>query len=151
MSKGYKRIFSRKNLLNNMALIPFKQFNIERFFDDEWIKSIEDETFKTPKIDLYETEKEITAEIEIPGVDPKNIDVEVGNSSLKIEAKKEEKKQEKEKGYFRKEISTGYYKRIVALPDEVAKEKVEATYNDGILKIIMPKITKKKVTKIKIK
>lgn len=134
-----------------MALIPFKQFNIERFFDDEWIKSIEDETFKTPKIDLYETEKEITAEIEIPGVDPKNIDVEVGNSSLKIEAKKEEKKQEKEKGYFRKEISTGYYKRIVALPDEVAKEKVEATYNDGILKIIMPKITKKKVTKIKIK
>ena len=134
-----------------MALIPFKQFNIERFFDDEWIKSIEDETFKTPKIDLYETEKEITAEIEIPGVDPKNIDVEVGNSSLKIEAKKEEKKQEKEKGYFRKEISTGYYKRIIALPDEVAKEKVEATYNDGILKITMPKITKKKVTKIKIK
>ncbi len=148
MSKGYKKLVSKKPF-KNMALIPFKQL-----FEDEWIKSIEGESLKTLKMDLYETEKELIAEIEIPGIDSKNIDIEVGNNSLRIEAKKEEKKEEKEKGYFRKELSAGYYKRVVGLPEEVIKEKTEAMYTDGILKIVMPKTKQeknKKEIKIKIK
>ena len=148
MSKGYKKLVSKKPF-KNMALIPFKQL-----FEDEWIKSIEGESLKTLKMDLYETEKELVAEIEIPGIDSKNIDIEVGNNSLRIEAKKEEKKEEKEKGYFRKELSTGYYKRVISLPEEVIKEKTEAMYTDGILKIVMPKTKQeknKKEIKIKIK
>ena len=129
-----------------MALIPFKQL-----FEDEWIKSIEGESLKTLKMDLYETEKELVAEIEIPGIDSKNIDIEVGNNSLRIEAKKEEKKEEKEKGYFRKELSTGYYKRVISLPEEVIKEKTEAMYTDGILKIVMPKTKQEKKNKKEIK
>jgi len=137
-----------------MAIIPF---NTDKFFNDDWIKSIENETqlIKAPKMDVYETEKEIVAEIEVPGIDPKNIDIEVGDTSLKIETKKEESKEEKNKGYFRKELSTGYYKRIIPLPGEIIKEKADASYSDGILTITMPKIKQgnkeKKGFKIKVK
>ncbi|MDD5013164.1 MAG: Hsp20/alpha crystallin family protein [Candidatus Pacebacteria bacterium] len=128
-----------------MALIPFKQL-----FENEWIESLEDDSLKAPKMDIYETEKEIVAEIEIPGIDPKNIDIEVGDSSLKIETKKETKKEEKNKGYFRKEISTGYYRRIVSLPESIKKEKAVADYENGILKIKIPKIKEGKKLKIKV-
>jgi HSP20 family protein len=128
-----------------MALIPFKQL-----FENEWIESLEDDLLKTPKMDIYETEKEIIAEIEIPGIDPKNIDIEVGDSSLKIETKKESKKEAKNKGYFRKEISTGYYRRIVSLPESIKKEKAVADYENGILKIKIPKIKEGKKLKIKV-
>jgi HSP20 family protein len=141
-----------------MALIPFKPiFDMDRFFDDDWIKSMDNESqlIKAPKMDVYETEKDIVAEIEIPGIDPKNIDIEVGETSLKIEAKKEEKKEEKAKGYFKKELSSGYYKRIVSLPGEIIKEKTNASYSDGMLKVIMPKVKNqkenKKGVKVKIK
>jgi HSP20 family protein len=137
-----------------MAIIPF---NTEKFFNDDWIKSIENETqlIKEPRMDVYETEKDIVAEIEVPGIDSKNIDIEVGETSLKIEASKEESKEEKKKGYFRKELNTSHYKRIVSLPGEVIKEKAVASYSNGILKIIMPKIKQggkeKKGVKIKVK
>jgi HSP20 family protein len=137
-----------------MAIIPF---NTDKFFNDDWIKSIENEMqlIKAPRMDVYETDKEIVAEIEVPGIDPKNIDIEVGETSLKIEASKEESKEEKKRGYFRKELSTGYYKRVIPLPNEVVKEKANASYSDGILKIVMPKIKQigkeKKGVKIKVK
>jgi HSP20 family protein len=137
-----------------MAIIPF---NTDKFFNDDWIKSIENEIqlIKAPKMDVYETEKDIIAEIEVPGIDPKNIDIEVGETSLKIEAKKEESKEEKKRGYFRKELGAGYYKRIIPLPGEVVKEKADASYADGILTITMPKLKQgskeKKGVKIKVK
>ncbi|HNP79573.1 MAG TPA: Hsp20/alpha crystallin family protein [Candidatus Pacearchaeota archaeon] len=128
-----------------MSLIPFKQI-----FDDELIKSFE-ETPNSFKMNLYETEKDIIAEVEAPGFSLKDIDIEVGDTSLKIEAKKKEEKEERGKGYFRKELNSGYFKRVIILPDVVQKEKVKADYSEGIVKIIMPKIKKKGTTKIKIK
>ena len=110
---------------------------------------------RAPKMDIYETDDKVVAEVELPGVDPKNVDVEVKDNVLKIEAKKEEKKEEKGKGYYRKEISAGFYKRAVPLPVEVIGEKAEATYEEGILKVVIPKKevknAEKKGIKIKVK
>ena len=100
-------------------------------------------------MDISETEKEIVAEVELPGVDPKNINVEVKDNVLMVEAKKEEKKEEKKKGYYRKEISSGFYKRAVPLPVEVIGEKADAEYKEGILKVVIPKVSPKKVEKKK--
>lgn len=110
---------------------------------------------RAPRVDVYETEKDVVAEVELPGIDLKNIEVEVKDNVLKIEAKKEEAKEEKGKGYYRKEISAGYYKRVVPLPVEVIGEKAEAQYKEGILKISIPKREvkkpEKKPVKIKVK
>jgi len=106
-------------------------------------------------MNIYETQKEVVAEVELPGVDPKNIEVEVQDNVLKVEARSEKKKEEKKKGYYRKEISSGFYKRAVPLPAEVIGKKAQADYSEGILKIIIPKASpkkeKKKSIKIKVK
>ncbi len=108
-------------------------------------------TMRAPRMDIYEDNGNVIAEVELPGVDPKNIEVEVKDNVLKVEAKMEEKKEERKKGYYRKEISAGYYKRAVPLPVEVIGEKAEATYEEGILKVVIPKKKPVKEEKKKIK
>lgn len=111
-------------------------------------------TLRTPKMDIYETNGDVVAEVELPGVDPKNIDVRIEDGILRVEAKSEEKKEEKGKGYYRKELSRGYYKRAVPLPEEVVEDKARAEYEDGILKVSVPKkkVVKKQAKKgIKVK
>jgi len=151
-----------------MPIIPWRPFwDIERWFEEHpffsphrFAREFEEEwpeiwerprwgrrfpMIRTPRMDISETEKDVVAEVELPGVDPKNIEVEVKNNVLRVEAKKEEKKEGKRKGYYRKEISAGFYKRVVPLPVEVIGEKTEAEYRDGILKVVIPKVTPKKV------
>ncbi len=144
-----------------MAIIPWKPFwDIERFFEEEfpeiWERPMLSESFKIrmPKMDIYEENNNVIAEVELPGFDPKDIETEIKDNYLKIVAKKEEKKEEKEKDYYKKELSRGYFKRVVPLPSEVKSDKAEAEYKDGILKIIIPKVKSEKDqkgTKVKIK
>ena len=139
-----------------MPLIPYRPFwDIERWFEEmepedwfarpRWGRMLP--MIRTPRMDIYETDGEVVAEIELPGVDPKNIEVEVKDNYLRVEAKAEEKKEEKGKGYYRKELSKGFYKRAVPLPVEVVGEKADAEYSDGVLKVTIPK--KKPVKEVK--
>jgi len=142
-----------------MALIPWRPFwELERWFEEEWPEISEWPRFRfpemrIPKMDISETEKDVIAEVELPGVDPKDIEVEVKDNVLRVQAKRKEKKEEKRKGYYRKEISAGFYKRAIPLPVEVKGEKAEATYEDGVLKIVIPKkeVTKKEKKGVKVK
>lgn len=141
-----------------MTLIPWKPYfwDIDKFFEDEWtdwpdLKLSRSLNQKVPKMDIYEEGGNLVAEIELPGIDVKDINVEVEDNYLKVEAKKEEKKEEKEKGYYRKELSKGYLRRFVPLPFNVVKDKAEAEYKDGILKVIIPKEKAKKEEKKGIK
>jgi HSP20 family protein len=145
-----------------MPIIPWRPFwDIERWFEEEWPEIGEWPRFRfpairTPRMDIYETDGEVVAEVELPGVDPKNIDVEVKDNVLRVEAKAEEKKEVKEKGYYRKEMGTRYFKRAVSLPTEVVGEKAEAEYTDGVLKVTVPKVKptkkeEKKGIKVKVK
>jgi len=139
-----------------MPIIPWRPFwDIERWFEEEWPEWEWPReiipTVRTPRMDIYETDDKVVAEVELPGVKPENINVEVKNDILKIEAKAEEKKEEKGKGYYRKETGTRYFKRTVSLPTEVIGEKAEAEYSDGILKVTIPKAKPKEVKEKKIK
>ncbi len=147
-----------------MPLIPWRPFwEIERWFEEEWPEEFFERprwgrlfpVMRAPKMDIYETNGEVVVEVELPGIDPKNIEVEVRENHLRVEAKKEEKKEEKEKGYYRKELSRGFLRRIVPLPLEVIGEKAEAEYSNGVLKVTIPKKVvekeKKKLIKIKTK
>jgi HSP20 family protein len=139
-----------------MPIIPWRPFwDIERWFEEEWPEWEWPReiipTVRTPRMDIYETDDKVVAEVELPGVKPENINVEVKNDILKIEAKAEEKKEEKGKGYYRKEMGTRYFKRTVSLPTEVIGEKAEAEYSDGILKVTIPKAKPKEVKEKKIK
>jgi HSP20 family protein len=92
----------------------------------------------TPAVDVTETDKgyEITAEL--PGLDEKNIEVNVANGGLTIKGEKEEK-EEKKKDYYISERRYGAFERYFALPEGVDAGKIEATFKNGILKVALPK------------
>lgn len=139
-----------------MPIIPWKPFDdLDQFFsDDNWFLSKLPKSQRDPVMDVYETDKEVIAEIDLPGVDPEKVDISFDRGILRIVGTEEEKKEEKEKGYWRKEVRRGSFERAVQLPAEIEEGKVEAEYKKGVLKIVMPKARKvksEKKLKIKIK
>lgn len=136
-----------------MSLIPWKPFSgLDKFFgNDDWLLPVFPRVELTkPAMDVKETDKEVIAEVEIPGFDPEKIDVSVEDGVLRVKGSMDEKKEEKEKGYWRKEIRTGSFERMVRLPIAVKEDAVEATYEKGLLKIVMPKAETKPTSKVKI-
>ena len=111
--------------------------------------------YRAPISDLYETEKEMVAELDLPGVDKKDIKVNVTNDSIEIKAEKknELKQEDKKKGMFRLERSFAGFYRSFALPNNVDADKANAEYKDGVLRITVPKLKigerKKKLLEIK--
>lgn len=138
-----------------MPITPWRPFwDLDRFFEEEWPDFWRTPRFrfpalKTPRVDISETKENVIAEVELPGVEPKDIDVNIEDNVLTVKTTTRKKKEEKKKDYYRKEISAGFYRRSVPLPAEVKGDKAEATYEDGILKVVIPKVSPKKVKKKK--
>lgn len=105
---------------------------------------------RQPFIDVTETDKEIVATAEMPGLKKEDIKINITDDRLEIstESKHEEKKQGKE--YFYKEIKSGSYYRSIDLPSSIDPNGAKASYNNGILEIKMPKTEIKKKTSINI-
>lgn len=99
----------------------------------------------SPNLDVYETDKVITVEVELPGMDEKDIDVSVHNDVLTISGEKSGETTEKNKSFHRHERSYGAFRRSIQLPDEVDEDKIEAVYSKGILRIVLPR-TEQSVT-----
>jgi HSP20 family protein len=137
-----------------MSLIPWRPFSdLDKFFNDEdWLLPVFPRVeLSKPAMDVKETEKDVIAEVELPGFDPEKVEVSVEDGILRVSGKVDEKKEEKEKGYWRKEIRRGSFERMVRLPVAVKEDAVEATYDKGVLKIVMPKAEAKPSSKVKIK
>jgi len=129
-----------------MALIPYRGgWDIDRWFEDEdladWPSFRLMKMSGAPKVDVYEKGDDVIAEAELPGFKPDQITATIKDNALVIEANSEEKKEEEDKkqGYWRKETSRGYMKRIVPFPVEVIADKAEAEFENGMLKIKVPK------------
>jgi len=126
---------------------PFKEL-FEKFFEEDWELSL------SPRLatDVYETDKELIVEMQVPGYSKENIKISFQDDYLRVEGKAEETKEEKEKNYWRKEIKKGSFVRVIPLPLKVDPKKAKASFKDGILKIFLPKIeeTKESGEEIKI-
>lgn len=103
-----------------------------------------------PKIDMKETEKEFIINAEIPGVDKKDIKLEVQDNLLTISFEKKQEKDEKDRGWRIIERSYGKFSRTISLPQPVKSENAKASYKDGVLKITLPKQKETKTNEIKI-
>lgn len=103
-----------------------------------------------PSMDIYQTDNEVVAEVSLPGIDPKDVKVSVENNILTIEGKSEHESEIDDKNYYRKEVRCGSFHRSVALPAYVSGDKAKAVYQDGILKINIPKDEKALPKSIKV-
>ncbi len=106
-----------------------------------------------PAMDVFETDKAIEIDAELPGMTEKDIDVSVVDNVLTVKGEKKAEKEEKEADYHMIERSYGAFTRSLTLPFEVNAAKVEAKFDKGVLKITLPKSPEvtAKTHKIKIK
>ena len=138
---------------------PFREFatlqdRINRVFRDSYSGAAQDEALTTssfaPAVDVYEDEHKVSLKIEVPGIDEKDIDVRVENNTLTVHGERKIEKEEKEENYRRVERQYGSFTRTFSLPTTVDAEKVQASYDKGILKISLPKKAEAKPKQIKI-
>lgn len=106
-----------------------------------------------PKMDIAETEKAFEVTAELPGIDEKDVDISVSDGVLTIKGEKKAEKEEKDKNYHRIERSYGSFQRSLALPPTVNEDAIEASFKNGVLKIVLPKTAKavEKAKKIQVK
>jgi HSP20 family protein len=103
-----------------------------------------------PQIDMTEDEKSIYVTAELPGLDEKDIDINLSKDSLTIKGEKKEEKEEKGKESYYMERSFGSFTRVLPIPADINPDKVEATFRKGVLNITLPKVQKEKKEQKKI-
>ena len=120
----------------------FADFKTEEFpATGEWV----------PSMDVSETKDAVMVKAEVPGMDPKDIQISLQEQLLTIKGEKHMEKEEKEERYFRMERTYGAFTRSVRLPMAVDGSKVSATFKNGLLMITLPKTPAAKGTTIPIK
>ncbi|NLJ33249.1 MAG: Hsp20/alpha crystallin family protein [Firmicutes bacterium] len=129
-------------------LIPFNPVNelerlrheVNRIFDTnpvrQWRQGLS--TYQ-PSLDIYQTDGEIVAAVEIPGINPKDIDITVSKDMLAIKGELKQEEEVKEEGYFRTERRFGSFRRVVPLPVEVKAKEAKASFKNGVLEVRIPK------------
>lgn len=105
-----------------------------------------------PMADLSANDKEYTVTVEVPGAEKKDIKIEVANNIMTIRGEKKQKKEEKEKDYYRQERFYGSFQRIFSLPKDADQKEIKATFKQGVLTVTMPrkKMPKSDVKEIEI-
>jgi HSP20 family protein len=103
-----------------------------------------------PAVDIYETADNIVLKAELPGVDPKDVEIRVEDNTLFLKGERKFEKEVKEENYHRVERSYGSFARSFSLPSSIAADKVTAEYKDGLLTLTMPKREEAKPKTIKI-
>lgn len=103
-----------------------------------------------PTLDLYMKDNQLVVHADIPGVDPKDVDISIVGNMLTIRGERKTAFEEKKEGYLYHETSFGGFERTVALPEGVDTSKVRATCNKGVLEVTMPAKAEALPRKIKV-
>jgi len=92
------------------------------------------------KADVYVKDNNIMADIDIPGIDPKDVEISIESNYLKVKGSRDEVNEVKEQDFYRKEIIKGSFERYIPLPtDQIDDENIKAVYKKGVLQVTVPK------------
>jgi len=125
---------------------------VDRLFDRFWDGDTEltRTTEWQPFMDVSETKEALTARLEVPGIDVKEIQILLQNGVLTVQGDKKKELEEKDEKFYRMERTHGAFVRALRLPVPVDGAKVKATFKNGVLTILMPKAAEAKGTAIPI-
>jgi HSP20 family protein len=127
---------------------------MDRLFDDFWLRPFRETERWTgsylPPVNVRENDGQVIAEVELPGMSEKEIDITVTRDTLRISGEKKQQEETKKENYYCMESSYGSFDRLVDLPSEVDEEKTEAEFKNGVLTIKMPKSQEAKAKSKKI-
>lgn len=128
---------------------------MDRLFDRIWEGGVPEATTPlgewTPALDVFEHDDTIVVKAEIPGIEPKDVQVTLNNQLLTIAGDKKYEKELKDEKFYRMERASGSFARTVNLPTPVDGSKVSALFKNGILTVTLPKTAAAKGSMIPIK
>ncbi len=104
-----------------------------------------------PAVDIEDCADEVIVTAEMPGLDKKDFEVEVEVDRLILRGEKKASKEKREGNYYYSETSYGSFHRVIPLPSEVDRDKADATYKHGVLKVKLPKTEEAKGRRITVK
>ena len=112
---------------------------VQRLTGEQQFRSLKRREF-SPAIDVSETHKEIIVRAEVPGIDPKDLDVSIEGNTLKISGQKTTEKEETGEQFHRVERSFGSFSVSLGLPCEVQESNIEFEQKNGVLLLKIPKV-----------
>ncbi len=142
MQERMARIFSELEPAFGLPALPEER---------SWIKRYGEPNTLEPFADVRETEKEVIVTLDMPGVDRQEINIEVKGDILEITAEKKIEKEEEQIDYIRRERAYSRLYKSLRLPAEVDESKADASLNNGVLEIKLPKLKASKKRTIQVK
>ncbi|HEY4522201.1 MAG TPA: Hsp20/alpha crystallin family protein [Candidatus Paceibacterota bacterium] len=118
--------------------------------DDDWTPA-SDEPAGELAVDVYQTPDAIVIKALVAGVQPQSVDVALTREMVTISGQRQDEREVEEENYFQRELYWGSFSRTILLPEEVDVDLAEASEKHGVLMIRLPKINKKRQTKLKVR
>ncbi len=145
------------------GLIPWRPLRemeeMERRFEDIFGRSLIPEMWRrlqtegrawTPAIEVFEKEDKYVVKAELPGTKQEDLDISVTGDTLTIRGEKKAETEVKDENYICRESSYGSFHRSIGLPSNIDSQKIEASFEDGVLEISLPKAVEVKAKKVSV-
>ena len=117
----------------------YRPFLWSNLFDDDFLPVVSQINTSMPAVNIKEDEKRFTLELAIPGMDKKDLKIEINEDLLTISSESKNEKEDSYDGFKRREFSYSSFCRSFYLPENVNRDEIEANYKDGILTVGLPK------------
>jgi HSP20 family protein len=135
--------------MEDKAMLPmitkrtFSPF-LSNLFDDDFFPVLTNRTSSMPAVNIKEDDKNFTLELAVPGMDKKDLKIDINEDVLTISSESKKENEVEKDGYKRKEFSYTSFCRSFYIPDNVNRDKIGASYKDGILSVGLPKMEEEK-------
>lgn len=132
-------LLSLHNEIDRMFDNVFRNFGLPSLGVNSALSSIESDLFR-PNVDIDSTNKEYRISVEVPGVDEKDVKLELSqDGTLTIRGEKKQEREEKDRDYYRVERSYGSFQRVLSLPEDADQDNINANFKNGVLMVTVPR------------
>jgi len=131
-------------MLPTITRRSFRPFYMPSLFNDDFFPVLSSNATSMPAVNIKEDDKKYTLELAVPGIDRKDLKIDINEDVLTISSETRNEAEENKDGYKRKEFSYSSFCRSFQIPDNVNQDKIEANYKDGILTVGLPKVEEEK-------
>lgn len=114
-------------------------FDDDNFFSNDWFPRVSQQWSQVPAANVKENEQEFLVELAVPGLKKEDFQIDVDHGMITISAERKEEKEDKDEGYTRQEFSYSSFRRTFQLPEIVNEDEIGARYDNGVLKLTLPK------------
>jgi len=126
-------------MLPTITRRSFRPFYMPNIFDEDLFAGLSNRPASMPAVNIKEDEKKYSLELAIPGINKNDLKIDMKEDVITISSEMKKESEENSDGYKRKEFSYSAFSRSFYVPENVNKEKIEASYKDGVLSVTLPK------------